>query len=73
MSDIPTAPRYDRYGEIRYLGHVVDKGARKTWVVIRRKGRPHAFAVTEAEWLSLSATEPVPKLAPSIGVFGMSP
>lgn len=73
MRDIPTSPRYDRYGEIRYIGHVVDKLTRKTWVVIRRKGVGHAFAVTVADWLSLSATEPAPTLSPSVGVFGMSP
>lgn len=49
--EIPTAPRFDRYGEIRYIGHVKDKYTRKLWVVIRRKGGDQAFAVTENEWL----------------------
>lgn len=70
--EIPTAARFDRYGEIRYLGHVKDKGTGITWVVIRRKGGSKAVIVTEGQWFSFAATpaEATAPLAQRLSVFG---
>jgi len=66
------APRFDRHGEIRCLGRVADKGARKVWVIIRRKGGAQAYAITETEW-NLFAETPLAAgatLAPRLDHFG---
>jgi hypothetical protein len=54
--DFPTAPRFDRYGEIRYIGRVTEKGTRKVWVVVRRKRVGNAHAISEKEWRALGET-----------------
>jgi hypothetical protein len=70
--DIPTAPRFDHDGEIRYLGHVYDKGRRTTWVVIRRKGASRAFAIALDAWLSLAKTPEAARqpISLRLGPFG---
>lgn len=55
--NIPTGPRWDRYGEFRYLGHVIDKYNKRVWIVARRKGESLAFALSLDEWLALSPVD----------------